>query len=175
MWDQVFLRSGVWVLRVQRQLKTEICTQLLQTLYITPVVSSCSFSFGNSPGILACLFALSSWCEYELPWHWKYTYVNVHRSCLFFHKQKYVPLAEASPSSFTSVIWSCCVPSSSITATEKPTHEQNSTQREIQTLILLVLFDISQCDSVHCCSITTKRLDPLKAKSTHAGSSPFSH
>lgn len=89
--------------------------------------------------------------------------VNLRYVCLFI-KKKSIPLAEASPSAFTSVIWSCCVPSSSITATEKPTDGHNQTKGEIQSLILFVLFEISQFESVRCCSVTTERLSLLKAK-----------
>lgn len=83
--------------------------------------------------------------------------LNIHHVCLLKKKKTSIPLAEASPSAFTSVTWSCCVPSSSITATEKPTDIHNLTQRAVRSLILLVLFEISQFDREHCCSITTRQ------------------
>lgn len=92
--------------------------------------------------------------------------------CLFI-KKKCVPLAEASPSAFTSVIWSCCIPSSSITATEKPTDVHDTESDSV--IILFFHFETSQFDSVHCCSITAEQLDPLKAKCTHIRSPFFGH
>lgn len=52
--SQVFLRSGVWVLSVQCQLKKEICTKLSNAFYITQVVTALRFNYGNCLGCLFC-------------------------------------------------------------------------------------------------------------------------
>lgn len=106
---------------------SEICIQLSHIPYVTSAVMALRFC-GDCPVFLFC-FILCVFYVILSGMYWflnmQYTTHNIFGMLmfcfsLFNKKKKSVPLAQASPPAFTSVIWSCCVPSSSITATEKP-------------------------------------------------------